>query len=404
MLVAGGVSTDALDRAPTVADVRALAKRRLPRMAFDFVDGGAGAENTLRSNIADLARVTLRPRSLVDMSDVDLTTRVVGQALPLPVVLAPCGLIRVTGGDGELSAVRSAGRAGLTYTISTASSWSIEEIAAAASGPLWFQLYLWRSPQVVSQLVQRAKDAGCSALVVTVDVVVNSKRPRDHRNGMSIPPQVSWRNAAGAVRHPRWFASLLHGPPIGFRNLQGIAEGSSAMSHQEYVNTELANLGATWDDVARLRRRWDGPLFIKGITTVADAQNAAAAGADGIFVSNHGGRQLDGLPSSISTLPLIADAVGDRLDIVLDGGVRFGGDVVKAVAVGAKAVAIGRSWVWGAAAAGERGVDHVLTIYRNEIREALMLLGCPQVTSLDRSLVDFPAEWSALGAIGQAEA
>lgn len=397
MLVAGGISTDPLEKAPTVDDMRTIARRRLPRMSFDFVDGGAGAETTLRANLSDLARVTLRPRSLVDVSKASLSTSVVGQKLPMPVVLAPCGLIRVIGGDGELSAVRAAGAAGLTYTISTASSWSIEEIAAQASGPLWFQLYMWRSRAVISTLVQRAKQAGCTALVLTVDVVVNSKRPRDHRNGMSIPPQITIRNAAGAVRHPVWFASLLRGPAIGFRNLQGIAEGSSAMSHQEYVNTELANLSASWDDIAWLRRRWDGPLFIKGISTVEDARSAAAAGADGIFVSNHGGRQLDGVPSAISTLPLIADAVGDRLDIILDGGIRFGGDVVKAVALGAKATAIGRSWVWGAAAAGQRGVEHVAKIYRTEIEEALMLLGCPDVLDLDRSRVNYPPEWDLLG-------
>lgn len=397
MLVAGGISTDRLEKAPTVDDMRTIARRRLPRMSFDFVDGGAGAETTLRANVSDLARVTLRPRSLVDVSKPSLSTSLVGQRLPMPVVLAPCGLIRVIGGDGELSAVRAAGAAGLTYTISTASSWSIEEIAAEASGPLWFQLYMWRSREVITALVQRASEAGCTALVLTVDVVVNSKRPRDHRNGMSIPPQITLRNVAGAVRHPAWFASLLHGPAIGFRNLQGIAEGSSAMSHQEYVNTELANLSANWDDIAWLRRSWDGPLFIKGITTVEDAQSAAAAGADGIFVSNHGGRQLDGLPSAISTLPLIADAVGGRLDIILDGGIRFGGDVVKAVALGAKAIAIGRSWVWGAAAAGQRGVEHVAKIYRTEIEETLMLLGCPDVADLDRSRVNYPPEWDRLG-------
>ncbi|HSU36833.1 MAG TPA: alpha-hydroxy acid oxidase [Propionibacteriaceae bacterium] len=397
MLVAGGITTDRLERAPTVDDMRTIARRRLPRMSFDFVDGGAGAETTLRANVSDLARVTLRPRSLVDVSEPSLSTLVVGQRLPMPVVLAPCGLIRVIGGDGELSAVRAAGAAGLTYTISTASSWSIEEIAAEASGPLWFQLYMWRSREVIAALVQRAKEAGCTALVLTVDVVVNSKRPRDHRNGMSIPPQITLRNVAGAVRHPAWFASLLHGPAIGFRNLQGIAEGSSAMSHQEYVNSQLANLSPSWDDIAWLRRCWDGPLFIKGITTVEDAESAAAAGADGIFVSNHGGRQLDGLPSAISTLPLIADAVGDRLDIILDSGIRSGGDVVKAVALGAKATAIGRSWVWGAAAAGQRGVEHVAKIYRTEIEEALMLLGCPDVANLDRSRVNYPLEWDRLG-------
>lgn len=404
MLVAGGISTDPLEKAPTVADVRAIARRRLPRMSFDFVDGGSGTETTLRANVSDFERVSLRSRSLVDVSEPSLTTAVVGQPLPMPVVLAPCGLIRVIGGDGELSAVRAAGAAGLTYTISTASSWSIEEIAAEASGPLWFQLYMWRSREVITTLLERAKAAGCTALVLTVDVVVNSKRPRDHRNGMSIPPQITLRNIAGAVRHPAWFASLLQGPPIGFRNLQGIAEGSSAMSHQDYVNTQLANLSPSWDDIAWLRRSWDGPLFIKGITTVEDAESAAAAGADGIFVSNHGGRQLDGLPSTISTIPLIADAVGDRLDIVLDGGVRSGGDVVKAVALGAKAVAVGRSWVWGAAAAGQRGVAHVAEIYRTEIEETLMLLGCPNVSKLDRSLVNYPAEWNQLGSNARPEA
>ena len=397
MLVAGGVSVDPLEKAPTVDDMRTLARRRLPRMSYDFVDGGAGAETTLRANVSDFARVTLRPRSLVDVSGTSLSTSVVGQPLPMPVVLAPCGLVRVIGGDGELSAVRAAGAAGLTYTISTASSWSIEEIAAEASGPLWFQLYMWRSREVIATMVQRAREAGCTALVLTVDVVVNSKRPRDHRNGMSIPPQITLRNVAGAVRHPAWFASLLRGPPIGFRNLQGIAEGSSAMSHQEYVNTELANLSASWDDIAWLRRHWDGPLFVKGITTVEDARSAAAAGVDGIFVSNHGGRQLDGLPSSVSALPLIVDAVGNRLDIIVDGGIRFGGDVVKAVALGAKAAAVGRSWVWGAAAAGQRGVEHVATIYRTEIEETLMLLGCPDVADLDRSWVDYPREWDRLG-------
>jgi L-lactate dehydrogenase (cytochrome) len=397
MLVAGGVSVDPLDRAPTVADVRELARRRLPKMAFDFVDGGAGTEITLRANESDLAEVILRPRSLVDVAEQSLTTTVAGQQLPLPLLLAPCGLVRVVGGDGELAAVRAAGKAGVIYTISTASSWSIEEIAAEATGPLWFQLYMWRSRDVIGTLVRRAKESGCQALVVTVDVVVNAKRPRDHRNGMSIPPQVTLRNATGALRHPAWFASLLRGPPIGFRNLQGIAEGSSAMSHQDYVNTQLANVSATWDDIAWLRRQWDGPLFVKGITTVEDARASLAAGADGVFVSNHGGRQLDGVSSSIRALPAIVDAVGNDLDVILDSGIRSGGDVVKAVAVGAKAVAVGRSWVWGAAAAGDRGVEHVLNLYRNEIREVLTLLGCPHVTDLDRSYVTFPAQWSEEG-------
>ncbi|MET0693270.1 MAG: alpha-hydroxy acid oxidase [Propionibacteriaceae bacterium] len=398
MLVAGGISLDPLDRAPTVDDVRLIARRRLPKMAFDFIDGGADAEITLRANIADLARVMLHRHSLVDVSQLALETKIVGETLPMPLIFGPCGSMRLAGGDGELSAVRAAGKAGLVYTISSASSWSIEELAAEATGPLWFQLYQWRSDEVVSQLVSRAKAVGCTALVVTVDVPINGKRARDHRNGMSIPPQITVRNAIGVARHPAWFRSVLKEPPIGFRNLLGIAEGSSAMSHQEYINTELANLTASWDDITALRREWDGPLFVKGLTTVADAQSAAAAGADGIFVSNHGGRQLDGLPSSISTLPRIVDAVGDRLDIVFDGGIRHGSDVVKAVAVGADAVAVGRSWVWGLAAAGERGVDYVARLYRQEIEETMRLMGVTQVGDLDRSWVDYPSEWDQLGA------
>ena len=393
MLTAGGLSTDRLASAPTVADIRSLARRRLPRMAFDFVDGGAGAENTLRSNVEDLAKVTFRPQSMRDVSQIDLGAEVVGQSLPVPMVLAPCGLVRVIGGDGELHAVRAAGRAGLTYTISTASSFSIEEIADQATGPLWFQLYMWRSEEVVDTLVRRAGEAGCSAVVVTIDVAVNGTRPRDHRNGMSIPPQITWSNALGGARHPAWLRSLLTGRPLGFRNLQGIAEGSSAMSHQEYVNTQLANLSASWDDVVRLRRRWDGALLVKGITSVADARSAADAGADGIVVSNHGGRQLDSTPSSISVLPRIVDAVGDRVDVIMDSGVRTGADVLKAVSLGAKAAGVGRAWVYGAAAGGDRGVTRVLDILVAEMRETMILLGRSSATELDRDAVSFPQAW-----------
>ncbi|HSU37427.1 MAG TPA: alpha-hydroxy acid oxidase [Propionibacteriaceae bacterium] len=397
MIVAGGVSVDPLTKAPTIDDVRLLAKKRLPKMAFDFIDGGADGEITLRANIADLARVTFRPRSLVDISATSMTTTLVGETLPAPLLLAPCGSMRLAGGDGELSGVRAAGKAGLIYTISTASSWSIEEIAAEATGPLWFQLYMWKSRDIVSILVRRAKEAGCTALVVTVDVPINGKRARDHRNGMSIPPKITVRNAASVIRHPSWFLGLMRGPAIGFRNLQGIAEGSSAMSHQEYINTELVNLQASWEDVAWLRKVWDGPLLIKGITTTEDAVSAVNVGADGIFVSNHGGRQLDGVPSSISALPRIADAVGDRLDIILDSGIRHGSDVIKAVAVGATAAAIGRSWAWGLGAAGERGVLYVANLYLQEIKETLQLMGVPDVRALNRSHVDYPGEWNHRG-------
>jgi isopentenyl diphosphate isomerase/L-lactate dehydrogenase-like FMN-dependent dehydrogenase len=395
LLRAGGLEVDRLAGLPTVADFRARARRRLPRMAFDFIDGGAGAELTRRANLRDLAEVSLVPRTMVDVSTVDLTSTLNGQPLPMPVVLAPCGLVRIAGGEGELAAVRAAGKVGTPYTISTASSWSIEEIAEQATGPLWFQLYLWRSRDVVRTLVERARAAGCSALVVTTDVVVNGKRPRDHRNGMSIPPRITARNALATALHPGWFLGLLRGPAIGFRNLQGIAEGSSAMSHQEYVNTELANLSPSWEDLVWLRRQWSGPLYVKGVMGTEDADAALAAGADGLWVSNHGGRQLDSAPSSVSVLPRILDAVGGRVPVLLDGGIRSGTDVVKVLAMGASAVAIGRSWVWGVAAAGERGVDRVLDIYRQEIVETLQLLGRPTLDELTSQLARYPTAWAS---------
>lgn len=394
MLVAGGITVDRLAYAPTVADVRLLARRKLPRMAFDFVDGGADAEITLRANVADLERVRFVPSSLRDVSATQLATTVLGQPMPMPLVLAPCGSVRVVGRDGELSAVRAAGAAGLTYTISTASSWSIEEIAEQASGPLWFQLYMWRSREVVTTLVDRARAAGCSALVVTVDVAVNGKRSRDQRNGMSIPPQVTLRNAAGAVRHPAWFASLMSGPTIGFRNLIGVAEGSSAMSHQAYINTELVNPKASWTDVAWLRRTWDGPLVIKGVTSRSDVEQARRVGADAVWVSNHGGRQLDSLPSTVSVLAPLVEAA-DGMEVIADSGVRTGADVVKMLGLGATAAAIGRPWVYGLAAAGERGVTKVLDIMTAELRETLILLGETDVSQIGRQHLRVPADFLA---------
>lgn len=393
MLRAGGIAVNGIAAAPTVNDIRRLAKRRLPKMAFDFIDGGAGEELTLRANIVDLAQVTLIPRSLVDISTIEPSVVLFGDRMPLPLFLSPCGLMRVAGGIGEKAAVVAAGQAGLTYTISTASSWSIEELADVATGPLWFQLYLWRSREVVSVLVERARAAGARALVVTLDVPVNGKRPRDHRNGMSFPPKITPRNAWEVVTHPGWFLDLLRGPAIGFRNLQGIAEGSSAMSHQEFVNTHLANPTASWEDVTWLRSIWSGPLLVKGVMSVEDAQTAVRLGVDGVIVSNHGGRQLDSLPSSISVLPRVLDAVGGRIEVLIDGGIRSGTDVVKARAMGASAAGIGRGWAWGVGAGQAAGVARVLELLRQEVIETLALLGRPDIGTVGRDQIAFPREW-----------
>ncbi len=245
----------------------------------------------------------------------------------------------------------------------------------------------------MENLVARARAAGCTALVLTVDVPLNSNRLRDLRNGMSIPPRLSLRNAYEAARRPRWLRSMIQAPPIGFRNFEGIAQGSNARSHTEFINTELANLAATWDDLAWLRRVWEGPIYIKGITTPADATRAIDAGVDGIIVSNHGGRQLDGLPSAISAFPRPADIAAGRVELFVDGGIRSGLDVAKCLAMGASAVTLGRSWVYGVAAGGERGVDRVIEIYREELAKTLALVGANRADDLDASFVTVPQQW-----------
>jgi L-lactate dehydrogenase (cytochrome) len=393
-LITASSGPSGIDAVPSIVDMRLLAKRRLPKMIFDFVDGGAGDESTLRANEADLARVTLNARTLVDVRAQDTTAEFAGATFPLPIVFGPAGLVRVVGNEGELAAVRAAGIRGIPYTISTSSAWSIEEIAEVATGPLWFQLYLWRSRELIENLVARARAAGCTALVLTVDVPLNANRIRDLRNGMSIPPRVSVRNAYEAARRPRWLLDMVQGPPIGFRNFQGIAEGDSAVSHSEFINTQLSNLAASWEDLAWLRRNWDGPLYIKGITTATDAAKAIAAGVDGIIVSNHGGRQLDGLPSAVSAFPRIAEEANGRVQLFLDGGIRTGVDVAKALALGADAVTIARPWVFGVAAAGERGVTRVIEILEQEFRQTLALLGAGSARDIDRSFANVPAEWT----------
>ncbi|MBK1787238.1 alpha-hydroxy acid oxidase [Prauserella cavernicola] len=380
---------------PSIADMRLRAGKKVPKMIFDFVDGGAGDENTLRANENDLRDVVFAARTLVDVRQQDTTATIAGQELPLPLVFGPAGLVRVVGNDGELAAVRAAGARGIPYTISTSSAWSIEEIADAATGPLWFQLYLWRSRELIKDLVSRAKAAGCGTLVLTVDVPLNANRIRDLRNGMSIPPKVNARNALDAVRHPRWLLDLVQGPPIGFRNFQGIAEGNSALSHSEFINKELSNLAADWDDLAWLRSTWDGPLLIKGITTVGDASKALAAGVDGIIVSNHGGRQLDGLPSAVSAVPRIVDLAAGRADVLLDGGVRTGVDIAKALAMGAAGVTVARPWVYGVAAGGRPGVDRVIQIFEQEFRQTLALLGANRARDIDRGFAQVPDSWTA---------
>jgi len=399
MLRAGGTpkGTDAMHN---VDDVRRCAKKRLPKMIYDFVYGGAYDEVTLSANRSDFSDILFRPKLLTDVSDRNQRTRVVGQELAFPVMVSPAGLLRLAHTEGELAIARAAGNTGVVFVVSTAASWSMEEIADAATGPLWFQLYLWRDRDIMRSLVDRAKQAEYQALVLTVDLQVVGKRERDLRNGLSIPPKVTLGSALDAVLHPRWFMDLIKGPPVAFRNFLGIAEGDDTLSHSAFINRHLINPSANWQDLQWVRELWKGPLLVKGITTPEDALKAADSGVDGIIVSNHGGRQLDGVPSAIRALPRIFDAVGNRVDLILDSGVRRGADVIKAMALGARAVMTGRSWIWGLAAAGQSGVERVQAILAQEIDQTLALLGRSSLEEIDRSVVEVPASWGSPRASG----
>lgn len=376
-----------LDGLVTVADVRRRARRRLPRMAFEFVDGGAGDEVTLRRNRTGFADVVLQPRVLTGVAARDLSVQVVGQRLDLPVILSPAGLLRIAHRDGEAAAAQAAAEAGVAFTLSTASSVSIEAVAAASGpgSPRWFQLYLWKDRGIVADLLDRARDNDYTAVVLTVDVPVVGQRDRDIRNGMTLPPRVTLRNALDASWRVGWLRDLLTGPPITFANFEGLGMGDSVTELGRFVNHEMINADQSWADLAWLRERWDGPLLVKGILDPQDAVRAVERGVDAVVVSNHGGRQLDAAAGAVEALPAVVDAVDGRAEVILDGGVRRGTDVVAALALGARAVMIGRPYVYGLAVGGAAGVARVLEILAGEVDRALALVGCARAALLDRS-------------------
>ncbi len=377
-------------RAPaSIEDLRGEARARLPRMVFDFIDGGADAETTLRDNQAAFERIRLRPRALVDVSTRDSSTTVFGDRWALPLAIAPTGMSRIAGRGGDLAGARAAARAGAGFALSTMSSHSIEEVAAAApDAARWFQLYLWRDPEIAPRLVERARRAGYRALVLTVDVPVIGNRLRDRRNGFVFPPKIRPGTALDLLRHPRWLAQA----PSAMNFANAEIDTRNPIAHAALVQKLLGCDTASWERLAELREQWDGQLIVKGVITVADAERAADAGADGIVVSNHGGRQLDGLPATLDALPAIAAAVGERLTVMLDGGVRHGSDLVKARALGARACLVGRPWLYGLAADGERGVEAALELFAAELDRTLALLGVTSFDDVDASvLYDPPA-------------
>lgn len=376
-----------LSRARNIDDLRSMARRRLPRTIFEFVDGGAQDEVTLHANRADFERLALRPRVLTDVSVRDLSTTVLGTRVPLPLALSPTGLAGSVHRRGELAAARAAAAAGLPFCMSCMSTCSVEEIASAADGPRWFQLYVLRDRGLTRAFVERARAAGCSALVLTVDTKVQGPRERDMRNGFTVPPRFTLRTFADFALHWRWLLDVGLGPRIGFRNFEGTAlQTGDAMTITQFIASQY-DLTVNWQDLEWFKSIWGGPVAVKGVLAGEDARRAVDHGADGIIVSNHGGRQLDGAVSSIRALPEVAAAVDGRAEVILDGGVRRGVDVIKALCLGARAVMIGRAWLYGLGAAGEPGVARALEILRQEIDLAMTLLGRPRLADLDRTVL-----------------
>lgn len=377
-----------LSRAASVADLRTIARRRLPRGVFDYIDGGAEDERTLTENSAAFARIGFRPRVLRDVSSLDPSTTVLGRAVPIPLVLSPTGFSRIADPQGELAVARAAARAEIPYTLSTLGTRSIEEVAAASDGRKWFQVYVWRDRGLVKEMIVRAREAGYEALVLTVDTAVLGRRERDVRRGFSLPPKIGLGTLVDGALHPGWTWSFARSEPIKFANVAGeaVGDGSEAVSLAEYINAQFDPV-LTWDDLGWMRTHWSGPIVVKGIQTVEDAVIAADVGVEAIALSNHGGRQLDNAPTPIELVAPVTDAVGDRVEVLCDGGVRRGSDIVKAVALGARACMAGRAYLYGLGAGGERGVDHVLGLLAADVRRTMALVGANTVADLSRDTV-----------------
>lgn len=372
----------------TVLDYRELARRRLPRQLFDYVDGGAYEEATMRANVADLESILLRQVVMRDVSVRDPAVELLGQRLALPVVLGPVGLAGMLAPRAEVQAARAAEAAGVPFVESTVSICPVEEVAKATSAPPWFQLYVMRDRAYAQDLMARAEAVGSPVLVLTIDLPVVGARHRDTRNAAVGSPG-RWaraRRVLDLLAHPRWIATVaLGGRPLTFGNLEKAVPGARApAAFKAWVDAQF-DPSVTWEDIAWVRDNWRGKLVVKGVLDPDDARRAADAGVDGIVVSNHGGRQLDAVPSTARALPAVADAVGDRVEVLADGGVRNGLDVVKMVALGARAVMIGRPWAWAVAARGEAGVRHVLDVMRADIDTALGLTGQTSLLGLDRA-------------------
>ncbi len=379
-----GYLPSSIARARNIADLRRMALRRLPRMVFDYIDGGADDEVTLGRSVSRFQDIELVWDALSNVAEIDTSTTIMGAASASPFFIGPTATSRLFHPRaGELAVARAAHAAGVPYVCSTLASTTVENIAAVNPGPKWFQVYVWKDRALVQDMLARAKAAGFGAIILTVDVPVSGNRERDHANDFTIPPKVTWRTATQALAAPGYLWDLMTTPEIRPANFAHLRIDGGLVG---FINTQFDRT-VTWDDARWLRENWDGKLAIKGILTPEDAQRCIGVGADAVWLSNHGGRQLDTAPATIDTLPAIADAVAGRAEIILDGGVRRGSDVVKALALGANAVALGRAYLYGLAAGGELGVRRALEIMDSELRRTMALCGRARVSALTRDLI-----------------
>lgn len=371
----------------SIEDLRILAKRRVPRMFYDYADSGAWTESTYRANTSDFAKIKLRQRVAVDMRNRTLATEMIGEKVSMPVALAPTGLTGMQHADGEILAARAANKAGIPFTLSTMSICSMEDIAEATGKPFWFQLYVMRDREFAANLIDRAKKAGCSALVLTLDLQILGQRHKDIKNGLSAPPKPTIKNLINLATKLRWCMGMLGTKRRTFGNIVGHAKGVDDMSSLSSWTSEQFDPALNWDDVKWIKDRWGGKLILKGILDAEDAELALGSGADALIVSNHGGRQLDGAMSSIEALPGIVQQVGSKIEVHMDGGIRSGQDVIKAIALGAKGTYIGRAFLYGLGANGEEGVTAAIEIIRKELDITMALCGLRDIRTVDGNIL-----------------
>lgn len=374
-----------------IEDLQRLARRRVPGLFYDYVDSGSWTESTYRENSEDLARLHFRQRVGCNVENITTHSTILGQPVSLPLALAPTGLTGMIHPDGEILAARAAAAAGVPYTLSTVSICSIEDVASQQTQPFWFQLYMMKDRGFIAALIERAKTAGCSALVLTLDLPIQGQRHKDIRNGLSVPPALTLTSMLSMLSHPRWCMAMLKTPRRTFGNIVGYAEGvTDTLGFADWVSRQF-DRSFCWEDIDWVKQRWSGKLIVKGVLDSEDARQAFQAGADAIVVSNHGGRQLDGAPSTISALPAIANSVAGQGEIIMDSGIRSGQDIARALAMGANSVMIGRAFLYGLGALGQQGVTLCLDILRKELESTMALCGVTRIGQLNPgNIIDYP--------------